>query len=145
MGKIVAVLGIVTGDAPAMEESDIAFAMGLSGTDVCKSASDIMIMDNNFRSILSAIKFGRAFHDNTMKFLQLQMSFTIVVLVLVLTGACILGDEPLSAMQLLWTGFIVEVGAALAFGSLSPDRSVLNSLPRPTMPLSAEMWRNIIG
>ena len=80
-----------------------------------------------------------------MKFLQLQMTFTIVVSVLVLTGACIFGDEPLSAMQLLWIGFICEVGAAWAFESLLPDNSVLDSLPRSTIALSAELWRNIIG
>ena len=104
-----------------------------------------MLLDDNFCSILTAILHGRNFVDNILKYLQFHVTFTAVTCLFVFIGVGIAGDDTLSAMQLLWIGFIVDVGAPFAFADLKPFPSALASVPKSSVPVSAEMWRNIIG
>ena len=118
--------------------------MGLQGLATAKEASDVMLLDDNFCSILTAILYGRNLVDNILKFLQFHITFIMVTCLFVFIGVGIAGDETLSAMQLLWIGFIVDVGAPLAFADLKPFPSALTESPKLSVPVSAEMWRNII-
>ena len=145
-GKIVAVTGSGSSDAPALKEADIGFAQGINGTDIAKSASDVIMMDDSLSSIVSAILLSRDFLDKVLKFLQYHVAFIIVVCLFVPIGVVITGDETLSAMQLLWIGVVFDVTAPLAFAGLKPFMSALNTGPRSqSVMVSAEMWRNIIG
>ena len=116
------------------------------GTDIAKNASDVLIMDDDFCSIVDFIFLCRTFVDNILKFLQYHVAFITVICIFVPISVVITGDETLSAMQLLWIGVIVDMAAPLAFADLKPFISALNTGPRSKFAMvSAEMWRNIIG
>ena len=118
----------------------------MMGTDIAKNASDVLIMDDDFYSIVDFIFLCRTFVDNILKFLQYHVAFITVICLFVPIGVVITGDETLSAMQLLWIGVIVDMAAPLAFADLKPFISALNTGPRSKFAMvSAEMWRNIIG
>ena len=91
------------------------------GTDVAKEACDIMLMDDSFGSIYCAIVHSRNFVDSILKFLQFSVTFTMVICLFIFTGACITGGETLSALQLYWAGFVVNLGAPLAFAFSVPN------------------------
>ena len=118
----------------------------MMGTDIAKNASDVLIMDDDFCSIVDFIFLCRTFVDNILKFLQYHVAFITVICIFVPISVVITGDETLSAMQLLWIGVIVDMAAPLAFADLKPFISALNTGPRSKFAMvSAEMWRNIIG
>ena len=145
-GKIVAVFGGATSDAPALKEADVGIGQAVIGTDTLKSASDALILNDDFFGIVDFISLCRAFVDNILKFLQYYAAFITVICLFVPIGVVITGDETLSAMQLIWVGLIVDVVAPLAFADLKPFTSALNTGPRSKFAMvSAEMWRNIIG
>ena len=102
----------------------------MMGTDIAKNASDVLIMDDDFYSIVDFIFLCRTFVDNILKFLQYHVAFITVICLFVPIGVVITGDETLSAMQLLWIGLIVDVAAPLAFADLKPFISAVKTGPR---------------
>ncbi|KAI1383775.1 plasma membrane calcium-transporting ATPase [Hypoxylon trugodes] len=149
LGETVAVTGDGTNDAPALKTADVGFSMGICGTEVAKEASEIVLMDDNFTSILTALKWGRAVNDSVQKFLQFQITVNITAVLLAFVSAVADPEmhSVLTAVQLLWVNLIMDTFAALALATDPPSESVLNRKPQPkSAPLiTTNMWKMIIG
>ncbi|KAI9314507.1 hypothetical protein BX666DRAFT_1862639 [Dichotomocladium elegans] len=149
LGNIVAVTGDGTNDGPALKAADVGFSMGLSGTEVAKEASSIILMDDNFSSIVRAISWGRCVNDSVKKFLQFQLTVNITAIVLTLVSALISNEQRsvLTAVQLLWVNLIMDTLAALALATDPPTPALLERLPEPrAAPLiNSTMWKMILG
>ncbi|KAL7719656.1 Calcium-transporting ATPase [Entamoeba marina] len=128
-GEIVAVTGDGTNDVAAFKEADVSLAMGLRGTDVAKQAADIVILDDNFASIVKSVVWGRCVFDNIRKFIQFQLTVNIVALTLCVIGAICQMGSPLNAMQMLWVNLIMDTMAALALGTEKPTPDLLLRKP----------------
>lgn len=106
-----------TNDAPALKKADIGFAMGIAGTEVAKEASGIILLDDNFKSIVTAMKWGRNIFDSIRKFLQFQLTVNFCALIMAFVGAAVLKESPLNPIQMLWVNLIMDTLASLALAT----------------------------
>ncbi|KAI1969361.1 plasma membrane calcium [Ophidiomyces ophidiicola] len=149
LGETVAVTGDGTNDAPALKGADVGFSMGITGTEVAKEASAIILMDDNFNSIVKAMAWGRTVNDAVKKFLQFQITVNITAVFLTFISAVASDEEKsvLTAVQLLWVNLIMDTFAALALATDPPPTTILDRKPEPrSSPLiTLTMWKMIIG
>ncbi|PIA31622.1 hypothetical protein AQUCO_04900134v1 [Aquilegia coerulea] len=146
-GHVVAVTGDGTNDAPALKEADIGLSMGIQGTEVAKESSDIVILDDNFATVVTVLKWGRCVYTNIQKFIQFQLTVNVAALVINFIAAVSAGDVPLTAVQLLWVNLIMDSLGALALATDRPTDDLLEKKPvGRTEPLITNvMWRNLIA
>lgn len=146
MGNVVAVTGDGTNDVEALKKADIGFAMGITGKKVTKWAADIILLDDNFSSIVTACKWGRNIYDSIQKFIQFQLTVNVVALFLAFIGSVVVKKSPLNAIQMLWVNLIMDSFASLALATEKPTDSLLNRPPhsRNEFIISPNMWRNIM-
>ncbi|XP_027925813.1 calcium-transporting ATPase 9, plasma membrane-type-like isoform X5 [Vigna unguiculata] len=145
-GEVVAVTGDGTNDAPALHEADIGLSMGIQGTEVAKESSDIIILDDNFASVVKVVRWGRSVYANIQKFIQFQLTVNVAALVINVVASISSGDVPLNAVQLLWVNLIMDTLGALALATEPPTDSLMHRSPvgRREPLITNIMWRNLL-
>ncbi|XP_028790899.1 calcium-transporting ATPase 9, plasma membrane-type-like [Neltuma alba] len=145
-GEVVAVTGDGTNDAPALHEADIGLSMGISGTEVAKESSDIIILDDNFASVVKVVRWGRSVSANIQKFIQFQLTVNVAALAINVVAAVSSGDVPLNAVQLLWLNLIMDTLGALALATEPPTDHLMHRPPvgRREPLITNNMWRNLL-
>ncbi|KAG0463170.1 hypothetical protein HPP92_021646 [Vanilla planifolia] len=145
-GHVVAVTGDGTNDAPALHEADIGLAMGIQGTEVAKESSDIIILDDNFSSVVKVVRWGRSVYANIQKFIQFQLTVNVAALVINVVAAVSSGEVPLNAVELLWVNLIMDTLGALALATEPPTDHLMKRPPvgRREPLITNIMWRNLI-
>ncbi|MCO5602781.1 hypothetical protein L7F22_056919 [Adiantum nelumboides] len=145
MGDVVAVTGDGTNDAPALHKADIGLSMGIQGTEVAKESSDIIILDDNFASVVKVVRWGRSVNFNIQKFLQFQLTVNVTALTVNFVAAVSSGDVPLTVVQLLWVNLIMDTLGALALATEPPTDELMQKPPvgRKEPLITYTMWRNL--
>ncbi|XP_062109949.1 calcium-transporting ATPase 9, plasma membrane-type [Humulus lupulus] len=145
-GEVVAVTGDGTNDAPALHEADIGLSMGIQGTEVAKESSDIIILDDDFASVVKVVRWGRSVYANIQKFIQFQLTVNVAALVINVVAAVSSGDVPLNAVQLLWVNLIMDTLGALALATEPPTDHLMHRMPvgRREPLITNIMWRNLL-
>ena len=146
LDNIVAVTGDGTNDAQALSTSDIGFAMGILGTDIAKDAADIIILDDNFESIVKAVVWGRNIYDNIRKFVQFQLTVNLCACFLVFITSIVSNETAISPIQMLWINLIIDSLGSLALSTQKPNNKILLRKPfkKHDSLISIVMWKHII-
>lgn len=145
-GHVVAVTGDGTNDAPALKNADVGLSMGLSGTEVAREASDIILLNDSFTTITSAVWWGRSLYENIQRFIQFQLTINVGACVLVFMAPLLGLESPFNIIQLLWINLIMDTLAALALCAEAPHKALLTNAPVPKDDkiITPYMWHNIL-
>ncbi|KAM3290391.1 hypothetical protein P3S67_018680 [Capsicum chacoense] len=146
-GHVVAVTGDGTSDASALKAADVGLSMGIHGTEVAKESSDVVILDDSFKTVVTALKWGRYLYHNIQKFLQFQLTVNVAAIVFNFVAAAASGEVPLTAVQLLWVNLTMNTLGALALATEPPSNDLMNKKPVGlTEPLlTRSMWRDLLA